>query len=93
MPETMDTMNSGSAQEHTLNTATDNSVLTSSDGNFMCAADMAVEDAYLLNVAEAAIFKSPKDKWEIGRVLAEYCDGQLTHAEALEALNDDISGD
>jgi len=62
--------------------------LQSKDRKFMCTAEHAVEAAYLLSMAEGAVNKSPSDKSEIGRLLVEYCFGNLTDEELLSSLEE-----
>lgn len=64
--------------------------LKSKDGKFLCAAEHAVEEAYLLNCAEAAIDRYPRDQWEIGNILSQYCRGDFTLEETMESINEDI---
>lgn len=52
-------------------------------GPYSCTAEAAVQDSYLLNLAEAAV---EKDSMITGEILADYCAGRLTFEEACEEL-------
>lgn len=66
------------------------SVLKSEDGAFQCTREHAVGEAYLLSCAEAAVFRMPQDRYEIGHKLSEYVAGDCALEEAIAFMNEDM---
>lgn len=54
-------------------------------GGYICTADHAVQESYLLSLASTAV---RQDRFETGHILTEYADGSLSVEEAAESLLD-----
>ncbi len=63
--------------------------LRSSDGAFICTPKHAVEAAYLLSTAEAALIATSFDRRDIANILLKFCECEITFDDAMAALREE----
>ena len=71
----------------------DNKRVVLNYGGFSCTGEHAVQQAFILSTAEAALHRIPSDRMDIGEILLEYIDGRINLPEAIAALNEDLDPD
>lgn len=58
--------------------------------SFQCTSEHAVEQAYIMSVAEAALMRDEFNGTEVGSILAQYARGMLDAEQTVAALNEDM---